>query len=182
MAVGLRAGDDRVAREMHHHGWDKDNLATGPGGMRSFQRYWTATPTPSPEHRIVERLAPEQIWPLLTSRQQRAIEALRDTGNYEQAARLLHLTPNAYTNLLSTARRRFYQWWHEGEQPSRIWRMDKRGGMRSCRGVERLTVSQVDEMRRRRQEGALLRELAAEAGVAVSTVSRLLRNEHKAAA
>lgn len=175
--VGLRAGDERVARELHHHGWSHDNLGAGPGGMPGFQRYWATSPTPSPEGRVVTALALTQIWQQLTHREQRALQALAETGDYRQAGRMLWLEERSYANLVGAARRRFLAWWHEGETPSRPWRHSRaapRDG--TCRGAPRLTASQIEQMRRRRHdEQAPLRVLAAEYGVAISTVSRYLR-------
>lgn len=179
VAIGLRASDTHVQHEMHHHGWDRQHIGAGRGAMPSFQRYWTATPTPGPEKQVVEKLARTQIWAQLTPREQQAIVAMAETADYRLAGQALSLDANAFGNLLSAARRRFLACWHEGEEPSRLWRMTKRtsslDGM--CRGVPRLRASQVERMRLRRSEGATLREIGQEWGVAISTVSRYLRGD-----
>lgn len=177
VSVGTRASDRHVVREMHHHGWDIDNIAAGPGAMTGFQRYWQGGPPPSPEH-IINRQAREQIWPLLTARQQQALEALGDTGDYAQAAAALGIADATFRVLISSGRRRFLTWWHEGETPSRLWRTDRhlysRDGV--WRGTRRLTVSDVEGLRDRyhQKDGPTLAVLAAEAGVHKSTLSALL--------
>lgn len=179
VAVGLRASDRHVEREMHHHGWDRSDLAAGGGAMTGFQRYWTTSPTPGPEKQVVDRLARAQIWSQLTDRQRQALEAMAASGDYRLAGQALSLDANSYGNLLSAARRRFLAWWHEGEEPSRVWRMTKRTSALdgTCRGVPRLRASDIDRMRLRKLEGATLREIAAEWGVGISTVSRYLRGQ-----
>ncbi len=185
IGVGLRAADRYVVREMHHHGWDIDNVAAGGGAMAGYQRYWQAGPGASPERGVVERAALAQIWPQLTPRQRQALEALRDAGDYAQAAASLGVTDGTFRVLISSARRRFLLWWHEGETPSKTWRTDRhlysRDGM--CRGKRQLTVSEVERLRDRYQdeEGPTLTVLAAEVGVHKSTLSALLRGRTRPA-
>lgn len=128
-----RAGCDRVARQdMQARGYNTSQYGTG--SRPNFERYWLweSAPTHSPEGGIVDREALWQIWPKLTRRQQEALTALAATGDYRQAAAHLGVTQGTFHVLVSTARRRFLTWWHEGEAPSRIWGTDRRVGSRSA--------------------------------------------------
>lgn len=93
-----------------------------------FRNYWSwfARSTPSPEGRIVERLALEQIWPRLTWRDQETLTALTVLGEHQAAAVSLGLKRSTYGQRMTTARRRFLALWHEGEAPSGQWRRDAR--------------------------------------------------------
>ena len=128
---GMSGCDRSVQQSQQAHGYNHHRPGTGvrPG----FERYWgtTAAVTPSPENRVVDREALAQILPTLTPRQQEALRALAATGDYEEAAHLLGVTPGTFHVLVSKARKRFLALWHEGEQPSRPWGTDRRVGSRS---------------------------------------------------
>lgn len=108
---------------------------TGP----NYVRYWRdiTAPTPSPEVRIVERLALEQILPTLTRRQREVIGALAALDDHRAAWEALGFSKDLWAVHLSGARRRFLEAWHEGEVPSRPWGSDRRGGRSSLRSVMR---------------------------------------------
>jgi hypothetical protein len=182
ISIGLRAGDRHVKEETHHHGKTFDH---GPGvkPMPGFERFWHASPTPSHETQIVERLACEQIWPLLAPRQREALDALALHGTYQAAAAAIGARPATFESLIRDARRRFYRWWHEGETaPRRPWRRDIRVRSRTDKhGRPRLTESQVDALRARYDGGEKLRAVAADAGVPLSTLSALLRGTRRPA-
>lgn len=167
--AGTAASDARVRDDMRTHG--RCTQTYGP--MPRFHAYWNPANPPSPEGRIVERLAVQQIWPLLQPRQQQALTALATTGDYDQAAAALGVTKGTFTVLISAGRRRFYTWWHEHEQPSRQWRTDRRIHSRNGRG--RPTAKQVDAYRERRDAGEPVKALAAEAGTTAATLYRLLK-------
>jgi hypothetical protein len=179
LATGTRASDDHVRDDMRTHGKDTN----GPGlPMPSFYRYWGPTRGTSPETRVVERHAPAQIWPLLRPSEQRALSALAATGDYELAAEACGVTVNTFRVLVSTGRRRFLALWHEGEEPSTVWRTDRRVRSRDGRdhlGRQRLTTSQVDGYRERYQAGETLRSLGCEAGLSATGMSRLIRGVTK---
>jgi len=180
LRAGTEASDAYVRDEMRTHGRDTSK----PGPMPRFHMYWHAANTPSHEPRIVEREALTQIWPLLRDSEQRALTALAVTGDYEEAARIYGAAPRTFSVVISTARRRFFALWHEGETPSRQWRTDRRVRSRDGRdhlGRQRLTVSQVDAYRQRRHDGELLRVLAAEAGLTAAGLGRLLSGASNAA-
>ena len=127
--AGTRANDERVRDEMRTHGRSTHNYGQP---MPRFHAYWNPANPASPEPRVVERFAVEQIWPKLTPRQQQALAALAVLGDYDQAAAHLCVTPGTYNVLVSNARRRFLLWWHEGETPSRTWGTDRRVGSRTA--------------------------------------------------
>lgn len=93
-----------------------------------FDAYWRdlTAPTPSPEGRVVQRLALTQIWPRLRDTDRQALAALATAGDYQSAAAMLGITYQAFGNRIRNARTRYLALWHEGETPSRLWRADKR--------------------------------------------------------
>lgn len=179
--AGTAASDARVRDDMRTHGRCTQNFGQP---MPRFHAYWNPANPQSPEPRVVERLAVQQIWPLLQPRQQQALTALAATGDYDKAAASLGVTKGTFGVLISTGRRRFYAWWHEHEQPSRQWRTDRRVRSRDGRdhlGRQRLTAAQVDTYRERRTAGEPVKALAAEAGIATGTMYRLLKGASKPA-
>lgn len=174
VGVAIHASDLHVRSEMHHHGLSVDHIGEE---MPAFGRYWGSAPTPSPEARVVERQALAQIWSSLTPGQQRALSALAATEDYDRAAAACGIGTNTLRVQISSGRRRFLALWHEGETPSRQWRMDRRIHARSgidVRGFRRLTASELEEIRDRYQDGQTLTSMAAEAGIHKSTLSALL--------
>lgn len=180
LRAGTEASDALVRDEMRTHG--RCTLNTGQP-MPRFHAYWNPSNAPSPEPRVVERNALEQIWPQLQPRQQQALTALAATGDYEKAAAALGVATGTFTVLVSAGRRRFYTWWHEHEAPSRQWRTDRRVSSRNGKhlGKVRLTTTQVDAYRARHYAGETLRALAAEAGIAPTNLSRLIKGQSKPA-
>jgi hypothetical protein len=98
------------------------------GSAPKFAAYWWdgARPTPSPEDRIVDRIALAQILPTLSDRQREAIAALATFDDHKAAKAALG-NPSWYGSYLSLGRRYFLSLWHEGEEPSAIWGVDRRG-------------------------------------------------------
>lgn len=115
-----------VKAERRFHGAPAKDRDAGRGEMVSFRRFWWdfATHVPSPESAIVEREALIRIWVVLTECEQKAVLAFATCGTVERAAQALNITPAAMNSRLQKARRRFLAWWHEGETPSKKWRMD----------------------------------------------------------
>jgi hypothetical protein len=116
-AMGRQAARDRQF-------WGLHDYAIRPG----FACYWlwTASHSASPEGRVTERVAVQQIWPLLLPRYQRAFTALAVYGDYQLAADALGKPYRAFVTDISRARRAFLALWHEGESPSRPWGHDRR--------------------------------------------------------
>lgn len=186
IGVGMRASDHLVRDNARTHGRPTNDFWAGDEAMPNFQRYWwtAVRAVPSPEGKVVERLTLAQIMPLLTPRQREVVTLLAATGDHEQAAQALGMSRAAFSVQLSNARRRFFQLWHEGEVPSRQWRTDRRVRSRNGRdhlGRQRLTVSQVEVVRRRNQGGETLVALAPEFGVSSHCLSELLRGKSKPA-
>lgn len=186
VAAGMSAGDRHVRGEMHHHGLSADHFGEQ---MPGFERYWVTSPTPSPEAGVVERHAPAQILPLLRPSERRALEALAYFEDYELAAEACKVAVGTFRVLISSARRKFLALWHEGEEPSGVWRTDRRvyerealaGGF-DARGRRRLTRREVEALRARYESGeTTLTTLAAEAGVHKATLSALLRGRTRGA-
>jgi hypothetical protein len=100
------------------------------GTKPKFERYWrhVCAHAPSPEERIVERLALRQIWPCLRPVHREALMALAAHGDYARAAESLGEPYTTFKAQVSRARREFLELWHEGEKPSRPWVRDRRAG------------------------------------------------------
>ncbi|OHV42218.1 hypothetical protein BBK14_11395 [Parafrankia soli] len=107
----------------HHHGINSRGAAAPRHAV-----YWLdlGGPTPSPEHRIVEREALARIWPELNDRDRAALTALATMGTYAAAAAAMGLDYRTFTERVRRARTRYLALWHEGETPSRLWRVDRR--------------------------------------------------------
>lgn len=124
--VGWQAVSTAVADENRHHG--RDSIRYKGTIRSSFLKFWDdATRHPgSPEGPVVDRMAVHQIWPLLTEGQQEALLAFAVHGNVAHAATALGKTKAAVHKLADEGRKRFKQWWHEGESPSKPWGRDRR--------------------------------------------------------
>lgn len=184
--IGLRATDRHVADEMHHRGYDKRNLAAGPGGLPGYQRYWQASGRTPFDERVIERIALAQIWPCLTTVQQQAVMALALTDDHQAAADTLGLPLTAFSGRMLKARRRARALWHEHETPARLPR-DKRLFNRAPidgRGKRRLTEADLEEIRSQRAAGgpgSSLRSLAGEYGYTAGGLCNLLNGKKRPA-
>ena len=179
--VARNASDAHVRDEMRAHG--RSTRHVGESRPR-YCAYWNAPHAQSPEAAVVDQFAAAQIWPLLQPRQRQALTALAETGDYAQAATALGVPQASFNVLISTARRRFYTWWHEHEAPSRQWRADRRVSDRAGRdpsGRQRLTTDQVDALRARYHANESLGVLAAECGFSKATLSRLFNGKSQPA-
>lgn len=183
ITLGRSAADEYVAAEMHHHGYDRRNIAAGQRALAGFLRYWQTTCRAPWDERLVERLALTQIWPQLPEHQQQAVMALALTGDHAAAAASLGVPLPTFSARLRKARLTVAAWWHEHETPPRR-RMDKRVLARSgqYRGRRLLTEQDLTGLRQRRAEGATLRQLAAETGYSAGALCNLLRGKRRPAA
>lgn len=138
-AVQHQAQSDRSA-----HGISNTDLRSA---APRFWKYWweQALYIHGPEDRVVDLTALQQIWNELAPPFQRVLLALATCDDHELAAKSLGITRATYNDRLSDARRAFYRLWHEGEQPSRLWARDHRGG----KGTDDHTV--MDSVRRRKR-------------------------------
>lgn len=120
-----------VHDELHHAGFFKyknHGTAYGPGSMPAFIKFWNnPVHPPSPED-VIEARALAAIWRCLTARQQQALAALAAYEDYGTAAQAMGISDGTFRTLIKQGRQRFLALWHEGERPSRIWRIDKRTG------------------------------------------------------
>jgi hypothetical protein len=124
---GLFRESDKV-RSYAGIGWRPDEGYGESGAAPRFVMYWADQnlPTPSPENGVVERMALAQILPTLPPKQLQAVLALAATGSHQAAKEALG-NPSWYGRYLSLARRHILALWHEGEEPSRVWGIDRRG-------------------------------------------------------
>lgn len=114
--------------ELHHRGVQQRTFKPAP----RHAIYWheMIRPAVSPEGRTVEQMALYQIWPHLTVGERAAVHALAVHGTHQAAADALGISYPAFAARLGQARRRFLGLWHEGEEPSRLWRTDQRASRR----------------------------------------------------
>lgn len=180
--AGLRASNEYVATEMHHHGYDPRHTAAGTGALPGFQRFWQEHGHLPWDERTVERIALAQVWPQLTPGQQEAVTALAETGDHQAAAALLGVPLVTYSSRLRKARLRVLALWHEHETPRPLPR-DKRVLARSgtYRGRQLLTEQDLERLRDRRTEGVTLRQLAVETGYSAGALCNLLRGKRRPA-
>lgn len=133
VAIDLHVKSDRST-----HGISVQNSYAKSGQnmwaeMPNFWRFWwtQANHTQGPEERVVDRLALWQIWTQLAPGSQRVLLALAIHDDHRLAAQSLGISQSTYQSRLCAARRAFYALWHEGEQPSRLWAHDFRGGRKT---------------------------------------------------
>lgn len=121
--AGTTAVNQLGQDEARHHGFDRHNPDAGTEGRPRFQRYWTllGRATPSPEDRIVDRLALAQIWPALSRTHRRTLLALAVHDDHVLAAAAIDRNSITYRAHLKNARAAYRALWHEGETPSRMW-------------------------------------------------------------
>lgn len=124
MEAGRRALAREVRDSQRHHGARRDTTNDGS----AFGSYWGwhSCPVPSPEGTVTDRVALTQILAALTRRQVQAFEALATCEDYVLAAQMLGVKPQTFRALIGRARTEFYGLWHEGEEPSRPYRADRR--------------------------------------------------------
>lgn len=129
----ITSGQKAIARhheiELHHHGVQQHTYAPAP----RHAIYWQGIthPAPSPETCTVEQFALYQIWPRLTVAERAAVHALAAHRTHQAAADALGVSYQTFAARLAKARERFLRLWHEGEQPSRLWRKDQRAARRA---------------------------------------------------
>lgn len=152
----VHAGRDAVLTEkrrlLRQHGYaaPTDRAEGGVGTGPRFVAYWdwAAQPTPSPENKVVDRVAVGQIMPLLMPKELAAVNALAAFGDHQSAAAALGMNYKQFCDNLNRGRRRFLTWWHEGEVPSRPWTSDRRDGGADARDGRRV----MKRFRQRQQQ------------------------------
>lgn len=92
---------------------------------------WAARTTPSPETRVVERVAISQILATLPPTQYASVQARAAFPDQRAAAAALGVNVKNFCSNLRYARTKSLALWHEGETPSRVWQRDQVGGEKS---------------------------------------------------
>ncbi|GAA2107620.1 hypothetical protein [Streptomyces synnematoformans] len=181
----FRAGLAEISRvvqsELRFKGRDDES---GYGFIPRAAAYWHRPPENTMEERVVERLALHQALPLLTTGQRQALMALAACEDYQRAADALRVTQSSLHARLAGGRARFVAAWFEHESPPPRRRRDRRIYARSgldSLGRKRVTVSQLQQARARRENGELLREIAPDLGITPQALGALLRGVHKPA-
>lgn len=124
--AGWQAIYRAVREEYRQHGYADRAWESGHATAPRFVQFWFPTVTPSPEERIVERLAAHQVLDTLTPVYRDAVVALAVHQDYRLAAQALDVKDSAYRVRISTARRRMLAHWFEGETPQKVRRTDRR--------------------------------------------------------
>lgn len=152
------AGQDAISRlvtdEMRHHG-----RAVGKDGVEERPRYaafweWQRLRTGDPAGSVVDRVAFWQIWAELTYTQRRILTALAAHGDQQSAADALGKTYATFSSEVSSARKRFFQLWHEHEKPSRVWGADRRVYRRGQAPVAERRLTVHDHLKQRKPRPA----------------------------
>jgi hypothetical protein len=125
--IGSNGINSAVYGHQRMRGIDQKDSTAGQS-MPFFWRYWwlTSQNVPSPEARLVERIALRQIWPHLTLTHRQVLTALAVHGTHQAAAEALGKSITTYQSHLSHARKAFLRLWHEHEEPSQVWGADQR--------------------------------------------------------
>jgi DNA-directed RNA polymerase specialized sigma24 family protein len=162
-------------KDLHHRG-----LSLSYQGTPRHAAYWhtMSAPTPSPEAAVVDRAALWQIWPRLTAGERAALHALAVYGTHAAAADALGLAYGTFAARLRRARARFLTLWHEGEQPSRLWRIEM-PAHRGTRTPPALTRGRITRYAALRAEGLTHRQIAARMGLSPAAVYRIAA-QHRA--
>lgn len=119
----------------HHRQWGMARRwGAGEGSVPAFGRYWELERrvAPSPEDGVVDRAALRQIWPRLSPTHQHVLMAMAVHADQVAAAEAVGKTTVCFRSHLKNARREFFELWHEGETPSRVWGRSDRRGRRSA--------------------------------------------------
>ncbi|WP_141576175.1 hypothetical protein [Actinomadura sp. WMMA1423] len=159
-----------LQKELHHHGTAKDYRP-----MPKYAIYWETVirHTPSPEARIVDQAALWQIWPQLTPVERSAVHALAARGTHQAAADALGISYSAFAQRLTAARRRFLALWHEGEEPSWLWRIELRANAGTQKTPAHVAKRRLDRFTELHEQGLVQKEIAARMGLSYRTVQRL---------
>ena len=151
----LRAAAHAVGQDVQqlHRFHGRNTHDRHAGTVAGFHRYWqpAASPSPSPETAVIDRVALAQIWPRLRPEHRKVLAALTVYDDYGLAAAALGISRTWFTTRLSAARREFLALWHEGEPPSRPWAQDVRGIKTTDR---RVAASRTIAARRRARNKA----------------------------
>ncbi len=124
--VGTAAIDAEMRREPHHHGYRREDIGGGVSSRASVYWWEFGRSSASPEQTVVESTALGQILMALPASAAQTLHALAVHGTAHSAAAALGISDRTFRARLSDARARFLILWHEGEEPSAVWRIDRR--------------------------------------------------------
>lgn len=124
-AALVRAGWQAIYRDARTsrrgHGYQDDGTIAP-----RFTTYWGHRVAPSPEGRIVDRMAVQQVIAALPDRHRDAIAALAVADNYQAAADLMDVSYPAAKRRIAVARHAALALWHDGETPHQRPGSDRR--------------------------------------------------------
>lgn len=137
-----------IQREAHHlraaHGTGNVNSKAVAVPGLNFHRYWWQRHASGFEDQVVDAVAVAQIWERLTPRERTVLTALEKAdGDVRAAADALEYSVVYFRELVKQARDHFLEWWHEGEQPSRLWMQD---------GPPTSSIALMSNVRRRKRQ------------------------------
>lgn len=148
----IQCGIRAIARYVEEDGQLRGTYYYRPGKPRMprFEIYWwtAAGPTPSPEDRIIDRIAARHIFEKLTPANQRVLLALADHNDYTRAAESLGISRKSFVTYVYLARKQFLRLWHDDETPSRIWGRDHHTGKPRQRSITAITIRRRHARRR----------------------------------
>lgn len=178
----IAAGTD-AAIEQAHKSMVFDGASREGGRRQRYVQYWAVPVGASApvEERIVESMALWSILPLLSPRQWAAVKALAATEDYDLAAASLGYGRKSYSAVISRARSRFLSWWLEGETPPKRRKDQRRPSGNRGTQPGRITDVQLDQIRSRHHAGETQEAIAADYGVARSTITQLLSGVNRPA-
>jgi hypothetical protein len=163
-------------KERSAHGVSAGDPYAGRAAAPNYQRFWFATPAPSPENRVVDRIAVQQILPTLRRFEREALLALATFDDYASAERALGIAEKTLPQRVKSAREAFRELWHEGETPSGQWRRDRRVGSRTSARNHGAKLTD-DQVRAIRSDPRSCKKVGDEHGVSAETVSRIRRHK-----
>jgi len=150
-----RAAERAVGQDVQqmHRFYGRNTHDRYAGTIAGFHRYWqpAASPSPSPETSVIDRVALAQIWPRLRPEHQQVLTALTVHDDYVLAAEALGISRSWFITRPGRARREFLKLWHEGEPPSWPWAQDQRGRIAAADRL--LATNRTIAARRRAREG-----------------------------
>ncbi|WP_157253135.1 hypothetical protein [Nonomuraea typhae] len=164
IAAGLRAISSEWQKRLSLYGCaDFYASRRGVASRPRFNQFWSDYLGRGPaghEDAVVDRIALAQILPRLRAEHRQALTTLAETGSYAAAADLLGVAYHTLLTRISRGRRQFLALWHEHEQPSSPWGVDRRAGNDGQRRSS--ATSSLASILRRRQQGQQARTVRTE--------------------
>lgn len=153
VGTGIKAISKMVRLELQHHGIDRqnmDNLAEGRK-HRGYHMFWEGHLTfPSHEDYVVDRVALDQVWEVLSVGDRQIIAARAAYEDNGRAAEALARKRHSFVTQLNQGRRRFRTLWFGGETV-RAWANDQAAPTEGSGTTSQRAMAYV---RRRKREGS----------------------------